>query len=456
MHKISHSNSRFASQNASQEQITRKIAKSNYIKYTDLSIRNLKATSARIIYWFEGLVGFGIRVSPKGRKTWIYMYRFENRSRMMTLGTYPRMSLAEARIEYANASQKVELGFDPGKKQVEENIFQREADTVEDLLVKYIDYSKAKGKKSWRTEEVELRRDILPIIGRKKVHEVKKRDLMPIFHKMIVERNAPIGAKHLFAYVRRMFNIAVMWDMIEYNPCSNLKLNIKSNKKDRHLSPSEIHKFWSVMDDADAALVIRLALKFMLCTASRGVEVRTMEWSHLDENSWVWTIPETKNAKMHRVYLHGKAKEIINQVRSYTGGSKYVFGSMRHEKQPINKPTVLNPLGQTSLSRAINNNRKSLDMEKDFTPHDLRRTAATLVTAMGCPRQWAKLVLNHTTSDITGIYDQYAYDWEKNKALEILDYAITRIVDCKSILEIPSLLQLREEIRNKNIYRREY
>lgn len=454
MHDISQNNSQNTSQNTDQSQKGKNALK-NKIRFTDLKIKSLKAKKERITYWCEGLAGFGIRVSKKGRKTWIYMYRFNNKSRMMTLGKYPKMSLSEARMAYSESIHQVQMEIDPGQKKVQENQYERDADTVKDLLVRYIEYSKAKGKKSWRMEERELLRDVIPKIGHMKVHHVKKRDLMPIFHEMIVKRNAPIGAKHLFAYTRRMFNIAIMWDMIEYNPCSNLKLDIKSNKRDRHLSPTEIYEFWHMLDKAGTALVIRSALRFMLCTACRGVEVRMMEWSHLDVNSWVWTIPKTKNSKLHRVYLHGFAKSIIEQVEPYTGKSKYVFGSMRHEKVPNNPPEDLKHLGQTSLSRAINNNRELLK-QSEFRPHDLRRTSATLILALGCPRQWVKLILNHSDNDITGVYDQYAYDWEKNKACEILNFAINRIVSCFCIEHVPTLLELREEIIAKGIYKREF
>ncbi|MFL1013253.1 tyrosine-type recombinase/integrase [Flavisericum labens] len=455
MHIISQNNTSFASQNASQKTSGKRNISPNYIKYTDLSIKSLKPKTSRVIYWFEGYNGFGIRVSPKNRKSWVYMYRYNNKPRMMTLGTYPRVSLREARILFSEYDHLVEMGFDPAQKKVEENQFERNADTVEDLLVRYIEYSKAQGKKSWKTEELELRKNVIPVIGHMKAHNVKKKDLMPIFHEMIVKRKAPIGAKHLFAYIRRMFNIAVMWGLMEYNPCLGLKLGIKSNKRQRHLTPIEIHQFWHMLNNAGTAMVIRLALRFMLCTACRGVEVRTMEWEHLDFDNMIWTIPKTKNKKMHRVYLHGHAKSIIEQVKLYTGNSKYVFGSMRHEKVPDNPPKDLNHLGQTSLSRAINNNRKLLDME-EFKPHDLRRTAATLAAGLGCPRQWVKILLNHSDSDITGIYDQYAYDWERNKASEILNYAIKRIVSCSNIEDVPTLLKLREEIITKGIYKREF
>lgn len=452
-HEISQNNTPFASQNASQRK--KATDGQRYLKYTDLSIKSVKPEKSRVTYWFKGLTGFGLRVSPRGIKSWIYSYRFDGNPRMMTLGRYPKLSLQEAKLAYSQACHQLSIGFDPGAKKVQENEFEKNANTVSDLLVRYIEYSKAQGKKSWKTEERELKNNIIPVLGKMKVHHVKKKHLMPIFHEIIVKRNAPIGAKHLFAYVRRMFNIAVMWDLIEYNPCANLKLGIKSNKRQRHLTPREIYQFWHMLDNANTVLVVRLALRFMLCTACRGVEVRTMEWSHLDIGAWTWTIPKTKNKKMHRVYLHGQTQSIIEQIKPFTGNSKYVFGSMRHMKIPENPPSHLTHLGQTSLSRAINNNRILMDME-EFKPHDLRRTAATLVAGLGCPRQWVKLLLNHTDNDITGVYDQYAYDWEKNKASEILNYALDRIVNCSDVKDVPSLLELREEIIEKEIFRKEY
>ncbi len=454
-HKISDNYTQFASQNASQD-FDIKREKNKRIKFTDITIKYLKTSGKRDIYWCEGMPGFGIRVSSNGNKTWIYMYRFAGKPRFMTLGKYPNMPLFEARIAYAEAVGKLKAeNIDPGKEKVIANNFTKEAPTVEQFIELYAEYNQKKGKITWVDERRELIKNLVPYIGMLKMHQVKKKDLAPIFQNIVMKGNAPKGVRQIFAYTRHMFNVAVMWDYVEFNPCAGIKLDIKQGRRERHLSPKEVYLFWHGLDKVDLVPVMRLAAKFMLCTMTRGVEVRTMEWKHLDEKAGVWTIPRTKNAKMHRIHLHHHALEILREVKRFTGNAQYVFGATKKILFPDEPQKELNTFYRTSLCRVTRKIQSVMSECEPFHMHDLRRTAATLVIAMGCPRYWAKLLLNHTDHDVTGIYDQYAYDWEKSKGMEILDYVIDRIIASPTVDEVPSILELRSEIIEKGIYRKE-
>ena len=123
----------------------------------------------------------------------------------MTIGRFPKVSVRKAFEEYSQAVTKLENGVDPGVIKVEINQIERKALTVKELFDQYIDYCEKTGKKSWRHEQIEMSRDIIPAIGSMKIHHVRKRHLVPIFSHMIMERNAPIGAKRMFSYTRRMF-----------------------------------------------------------------------------------------------------------------------------------------------------------------------------------------------------------------------------------------------------------
>ncbi len=89
------------------------------MRLTDRSIKALKPKAERHEVWEDGRTGLGVRVSPAGRRSWIYMYRFEGRPRRMTLGTYPALSLANARVKHAQAKERLEKGEDPGALHVE-------------------------------------------------------------------------------------------------------------------------------------------------------------------------------------------------------------------------------------------------------------------------------------------------------------------------------------------------
>ena len=105
------------------------------MRITDRGIAALKPKAERYEVWEDGRTGFGIRVSPAGRKSWMFMYRFGGKARRMGLGTYPAVSLASARVKFANAKALLEKDVDPGARQVERKRAERTAETVADLVL---------------------------------------------------------------------------------------------------------------------------------------------------------------------------------------------------------------------------------------------------------------------------------------------------------------------------------
>ena len=118
-------------------------------KFTDAKIRNLKPKAYRYEVW-EGDTGLGVRVSPAGTKTWLYMYRYEGRARRITLGRYPALSVAEAHKAHAEARLKLQTGLDPGKERVQTNIAERRAGTVQELADDFIEGDLASIRRSVR------------------------------------------------------------------------------------------------------------------------------------------------------------------------------------------------------------------------------------------------------------------------------------------------------------------
>ena len=109
------------------------------MRFTDRSIKALKRKSARFEVWEDGRTGFGVRVSPAGRISWLYLYRFDGRARRMTLGTYPSLGLADARLKMVEAKRTLDRGSDPGRLHVEHRRLERQAETVSELVDVYIE-----------------------------------------------------------------------------------------------------------------------------------------------------------------------------------------------------------------------------------------------------------------------------------------------------------------------------
>ena len=143
------------------------------MKLTDSKIRGLRGHTRRYIEWDEGS-GLGVRVSPVGRKSFVFMYRFDGKARMMTIGTYPKLTLAEARTKAATAKEEVSKGNDPGKSLVEKKREDRKAPTVEGLVEEYLEKWAKPRKRTWKEDERILYKDVIPLIGRRKAKDIKK------------------------------------------------------------------------------------------------------------------------------------------------------------------------------------------------------------------------------------------------------------------------------------------
>ena len=441
-------NSTSQSNNINADQNADSSAKRNSIKFTDLSIKYLKAVSKDMIFWCEGMTGFGIKVSPKGSKTWVFQYRIDGRGRRMVIGKYPRVSLGEAIQEYGKFKKSVEMGIDPLYERDVKKRKEHEELTVKELVDLYLEHSEKSGKKSYRTEEREFKKDLLPIFGDRKITQVDSKELVKMFSHIIVVREAPSAASHLYSYVRRLFNFAADMGMMRRrdNPCLDIKLKVPKNRRQRHLKPDEVYKFWHTLDDIEMADICRLGLRFLLCTVARSIEVRKMRWSHVDLNSRIWTMPTSKNGRLHRVYLGDIAIQILKEARSYSDGKGYVFGSTRSNKTCGIVKNDLKMLSDWTFSQPIRRHFEKFNIEESFYPHDLRRTGATMIAGLFGRRDFAAMALNHTTSDVTGIYDQYAYDREKMMSLNALNKAIEIIINSPSVESVPSFEELRQKV----------
>src|SRR5260221_600818 len=187
------------------------------MRFTDKAITALRPKAQRYEKWEGG--GFGVRVSPRGIKSWVWVYRFQGQPRRLTLGTYPDMGLADAHIALADARKLLEKGVDPGKKEVERRKAERIAETVAELVEQYLEKWVRPRKRSAVEDERLLNKDVIPAWGRRKAHDIARKDVIALLDK-IVDRGSPIAANRTLAVVRRMFNWAISRDILSVNPCT--------------------------------------------------------------------------------------------------------------------------------------------------------------------------------------------------------------------------------------------
>ena len=348
-------------------------------------------------YFDPTIPGFALRVTEKGYKSWVLLYRYHGRSRRWTIGPYPAFTLAEAREAALDAKRDIARGGDPaGVKRLA-----RHALSVEDLSTQYLELHAKPNKRSWRKDAQMLQADVLPRWGPLPAASLKRHDVALLLDR-IVARGAPVRANRVLALVRKVFNWALERDLVDANPCALVKAPAKETPRDRVLTFDEIRAVWQACETVRSRAGAILQLE--LLTAQRGVEVRTMRWVDID-SPW-WTIPATvsKNGIAHRVPLSTQALTLLATIRETTGRMPYVFCSPTDPRRPIGR-------AQSTYERI----RARAGVA--FTPHDLRRTAASNMASMGIARLIIAKILNHTDSTVTAVYDRHSYDMEKAAAL---------------------------------------
>ena len=364
-------------------------------------------------YFDERTTGLGLRISSAGRKSWFVMYRHAGRLRRYTIGTYPSLGLADAKERAKELLNDAAKGNDPAAdKQIS-----REAPTFGEIAGQYIELYAKPNKRSWKEDQRILDYDLLPKWKNVKAHEIKRRDVIVLLDKMVLR--APIQANRTLALIRKLFNWAISRDLVEANPCSAVKMPAKENQKDRVLTEDEIQIFWREIEGSSMSELTRLCLQLQLVTAQRKGEIVITEWVDMDLNTGWWTIPakKAKNKLSHRVPLSPLAMQLLERVKALSGSSKWLFPSTQTENAMLN----------TSIDHALRRNQSRFGIPT-FTPHDLRRTAASHMTGLGISRLTVSKILNHVESGITAVYDRHSYDQEKRDALNLWAEKIASII----------------------------
>lgn len=384
--------------------------------FTDRQIKNLQPRPERYDLREPNGKGFMIRVFPSGQKSWGFIYHFDGKKRRITFGNYPTLTLADARRMHHQALNLLANGVDPATAKQLAQIEARTSQTIRNLIDEYMEKWAKPRKRSWKEDLRILEKDIAPLWGRLKAKEVTRKDVIALLDD-IVDRGSPIAANRTLAVIRRMFNFALERDIVDINPCHVVKAPAKENRRERLLSMGEIKVFWCKLDSASMSQLSKLALKLQLVTAQRKGEIIAAEWSELDLQAGWWTIPgqKAKNGNPHRVPLSKLSLTILEQIKAISAKSQWLFPS----------PKANNHMGGTAIDHALRKNLKHFEDVESFTPHDLRRTAASQITALGISRLVVSKILNHTESSVTAIYDRHSYDAEKQQALDIWAQKLT-------------------------------
>jgi integrase len=374
------------------------------IKITKSAIDSLSPKASDVIHWDTGCPGFGVKVTPKGRKVFIVLYRTAgagSKLRKFTIGPYGKVTLHQARI----AAQKIFTakleGRDPAREKREAR--RREiTDRVADLLEAYIAQHMS-GNRSGAEISRLLRREVGSVWGDRSIHDISKRDVVDIV-SAINERGAPAAANKALKSIKTFFKWCVGRAVLEKSPAEGVPLPGRERPRDRVLSDVELAKVIQAargMSGVYGGIVELLAL-----TGQRREEVAQATWDEFDIQQRTWTIlkERTKNGKAHVVHL---TKASVALVQRRPKISTYVFSTQ------ASKPY-----------RDFSAAKRQLDASsgvKNWRLHDLRRTCVSGMARLGIAPHVADKILNHqagTISGVAAVYQRHDFLSERREALE--------------------------------------
>ena len=340
------------------------------------------------------------------------LYRRAGRLRRATIGTLPPLSLADARELARKALVDAASGNDPAATKAQD----RSAASFPDLAELYLEKHAPKKRSAGEDRRI-LVRELLPKWRACLARDIRRADVIALLDD-IAARPAPIMANRTLALVRKLYNFGIQRGLVEANPCALLSPPAAERRRERVLSEAEIRALWIALEAERLPRPVA-AMRLGLLTAQRPGEITRMRWQDVSEerSGWWWTIPPefAKNGRAHRVPLSPQAKAVLDALPRDGGG--WVLPGRFDGTHLI----------ETSLARYVADLRQRLGMEH-FTPHDLRRTAASHMTGLGVSRLVVKKLLNHVDSDVTAIYDRHGYDAEKRAALDAWGGHVAEIV----------------------------
>ena len=393
-------------------------------KLTARFVETVKAGMHRVEHVDGHTRGLVLRVTPAGAKSWAVLYRRQSdgRKRRYTVGSYPEFSLEQARTEALDVIARVARGDDPAAKVQH----RKQAHTFEQLADVWV-RRHGRPNKSPRTlydDGLMLKNEVLPAIGAMKAEEVKKRDVIQIIDA-VADRGARYRSNRVFALVRSIYRWAVAEDLVSIDPTRGIRPRTVERPRERVLTDKEIVQFWRALDESPMTTAVATILRLALVTGQRIGEVAGMSRDEIDLSSanpmWTQSGARRKNRELTRVPLSPLATALIKEAMVTSADSAFVFAS----------PTGSGPMSAHAATRALARARPSLEVDH-FRVHDLRRTVATGMAALGINPHTISLVLDHvsvTKGTVTGaVYVKYSFDREKRAALEAWADHLSRLL----------------------------
>ncbi|WP_272576950.1 MULTISPECIES: tyrosine-type recombinase/integrase [unclassified Providencia] len=304
--------------------------------------------------------GMHLMVHTNGSKYWRLQYRFGGKQKMLALGVYPDISLAEAREKRDAARKLIANGFDPSEKRKEvKEEQQKEFNTFEKVARDWHATNKKWSEGHSHRVLKSLEDNIFTAIGKRNIAVLKTRDLLEPIKAVEISGRLEVAAR-LQQRVTAIMRYAVQSGLIDYNPAQDMAGAVATGKRVHRaaLELKRLPEFLQRIDDYKGRSLTKLAVKLTLLVFISSSELRFARWDEIDFDNAMWTIPAEREAikgvkhshrgsKMrttHLVPLSRQAIEILKQIYQLSGNHDLIFIGDHNPRKPMSENTVNNAL----------------------------------------------------------------------------------------------------------------
>lgn len=381
---------------------------------TDSAIRTAKPQEKP--YKLSDSGGLFLLVTPKGGKWWRLKYRADGKEKLISLGTYPEVSLKDAREKRDEARKLRAAGVDPSAHRKAAKAA-REAEQSNAFGVVAREWY-AKKAPTWeavtaKKELARMEKDLLPWLGAKPVNTITAPDLLAVLRR-VEERGAKDTAHRIKQLAGQIFRYAIATGRATYNPVPDLKDALLPVRQTHHAAmtdPKLVGELLRACDGYRGTLITKCALRLAPLVFVRPGELRKAEWSEIDLEKAEWNIPaeKMKMRQPHLVPLSSQAVAILRELQPLTGNGRYVFPHPREKQKPMSDNAILAALRRMSFGK------------EEMTGHGFRAMARTILDEVLQVRpDFIEHQLAHAVRDPNGrAYNRTAHLAERRKMMQL-------------------------------------
>jgi integrase len=377
---------------------------------TDTTIRKAKPKAKP--YKLSDSGGLFLLVQSSGSKWWRYKYRFGGKEKLLALGSYPETSLMEARERHLQARKLLAAGNDPSeaKRAAKRLVSIKAENNFESIAREWHEQNSNQWSKIYADDVTKrLENHIFPKLGHRPLADITTTEILDVLR--VIEKSGALDmAQRMMQTCGQVFRYAITTGRVDRNPVTDLRGALKTPVRKHHsyLKADELPEYLQKLESYDGSVETKLALKFLLLTFVRTVELRGAEWPEIDFKKADWRIPaeRMKMKDLHIVPLSKQAIAVLEELKRHTGNRKHLFPNQHNPVSFMSENTILFALYR-------------MGYHSKATGHGFRATASTILNEHGFHSDVIERQLAHIERNkVRAAYNHAEYLPERRKMMQ--------------------------------------